>query len=34
MRILNEKRCKQYTINTKKYGDEFYLQNLPWKIHT
>jgi hypothetical protein len=25
---------KQYIINTKKYGDEFYLQNLPWKIHT
>lgn len=23
---------KQYIINTKKYGDEFYLQNLPWKI--
>jgi len=25
---------KQYIINTKKYGDEFYLQNLPWKITT
>ena len=25
---------KQYIINTKKYGDDFYLQNLPWKIHT
>jgi hypothetical protein len=25
---------KQYIINTKKYGDEFYLQNLPWKIDT
>jgi hypothetical protein len=25
---------KQYIINTKKYGEEFYLQNLPWKINT
>lgn len=25
---------KQYIINTKKYGEEFYLQNLPWKIST
>ena len=25
---------QQYIINTKKYGDEFYLQNLPWKIVT
>ena len=25
---------KQYIINTKKYGDEFYLKNLPWKINT
>jgi hypothetical protein len=25
---------KQYIINTKKYGDDFYLQNLPWKIDT
>jgi hypothetical protein len=25
---------KQYIINTKKYGNEFYLQNLPWKIKT
>ena len=25
---------KQYIINTKKYGDDFYLQNLPWKIKT
>jgi len=25
---------KQYIINTRKYGDEFYLQNLPWKINT
>lgn len=25
---------KQYIINTKKYGDEFYLKNLPWKINS
>jgi hypothetical protein len=25
---------KQYIINTKKYGDDFYLKNLPWKINT
>lgn len=25
---------KQYIINTKKYGQDFYLKNLPWKIHT
>tara|TARA_B110000259_G_scaffold187846_2_gene243613 strand:+ start:5622 stop:6512 length:891 start_codon:yes stop_codon:yes gene_type:complete len=25
---------KQYIINTKKYGDEFYLKKLPWKIKT
>ena len=25
---------KQYIINTKKYGDEFYLKNLPWKLNT
>ena len=25
---------KQYIINTKKYGEEFYLQNLPWKLTT
>jgi len=25
---------KQYVINTKKWGEEFYLQNLPWKINT
>jgi len=25
---------KQYIINTYKYGNDFYLQNLPWKIHT
>lgn len=25
---------KQYIINTKKYGDDFYLQNLPWKLKT
>ena len=25
---------KQYVINTKKYGEEFYLKNLPWKIKT
>ena len=25
---------KQYIINTKKYGDDFFLQNLPWKINT
>ncbi len=25
---------KQYIINTKKYGEDFYLQNLPWKINT
>ena len=32
--ILEVFSIKQYIINTKKYGDEFYLQNLPWKIHT
>jgi glycosyltransferase involved in cell wall biosynthesis len=25
---------KQYILNTKKYGDEFYLKNLPWKLKT
>ena len=25
---------KQYVINTRKYGEDFYLQNLPWKFNT
>lgn len=25
---------KQYIINTKKYGESFYLKNLPWKLTT
>jgi hypothetical protein len=32
--IIEVFSIKQYIINTKKYGDEFYLQNLPWKINT
>ena len=32
--IIEISSIKQYIINTKKYGDDFYLQNLPWKIHT
>jgi hypothetical protein len=32
--IIEVFSIKQYIINTKKYGDDFYLQNLPWKIHT
>ncbi len=31
--IIEVFSIKQYIINTKKYGDEFYLQNLPWKIN-
>jgi len=32
--IIEVFSIKQYIINTKKYGDDFYLQNLPWKIKT
>lgn len=32
--ILEAFSIKQYIINTKKYGDDFYKQNLPWKINT
>lgn len=32
--IIEVFSIKQYIINTKKYGDDFYLQNLPWKINT
>lgn len=32
--IIEVPSIKQYIINTKKYGDDFYLQNLPWKINT
>lgn len=32
--IIEVFSIKQYIINTNKYGDEFYLENLPWKIHT
>lgn len=32
--IIEVFSIKQYIINTKKYGEEFYLKNLPWKITT
>jgi hypothetical protein len=32
--IIEISSIKQYIINTRKYGEEFYLKNLPWKIHT
>lgn len=32
--IIEPFSIKQNIINTKKYGEEFYLQNLPWKIDT
>jgi hypothetical protein len=32
--IIEVFTIKKYIINTKKYGEEFYLQNLPWKILT
>lgn len=30
--IIEISSIKQYIIQTKKYGEEFYLKNLPWKI--
>lgn len=32
--IIEVFSIKQYIINTKKFGDDFYLKNLPWKINT
>ena len=32
--IIEVSSIKQYIINTRKYGDEFYLKNLPYKIDT
>jgi hypothetical protein len=32
--IIEVSSIKQYIINTTKYGEEYYLKNLPWKITT